>query len=113
MIRISPREIAKLQARETELKKELTRVQAQLQAIRVLTGDDSPENGPRRAAGTMRDAIIELARKGPLPRKQLRPELEKLGYTGKSLGNYLYTAVKRLKAQKKITVMKDGSLTLP
>jgi hypothetical protein len=60
----------------------------------------------------MLDAIVQLAGKG-VKRANLKAELQKMGFGEKGLGNYLYTAVQRLKHAKKIKVTKDGLLALP
>jgi hypothetical protein len=108
-IKIPPRDVERLRSRKQELEIELQEVNKQLQAVAVLTG-----SAPRTAngGGTMLDAIVHLAGEG-IARKDLKTRLAQEGFTGKSLGNYLYTAVKRLKAQKKIKVTKEGLLALP
>jgi hypothetical protein len=108
-IKIAPREVERLRSRRQELEHELQRVDNQLKAVAVLTGTSPPRE---KSGCTMLDAIVRLAGEG-IPRKDLKARLEQAGFTGKSLGNYLYTAVKRLKAQKKIRVTKEGLLTLP
>lgn len=112
MIKIAPREIEKLKSRYQELKRELAVLEAQLQAVALLSGEPEPKPSNGQHHGTMLDAIVELAGQG-VKRKELKPRLQAMGFEGRSLGNYLYTAVKRLKAQKKIKVKPDGSLTTP
>jgi hypothetical protein len=107
LIKISPQALNELRAREKELEFELGQVRVAIDALQVLLGK------PQEQGATMLDTIVHIVNqsKKPIEREELKARLEKAGFTGKSLGNYLYTAIQRLKTQKKIKVLKGGVLS--
>jgi hypothetical protein len=106
LIKISPQALNEPPAREKELEFELGQVRIAINALQGLIGK-SPERGT-----TMLETIVQIVNqsKKPVEREELKARLEKAGFTGKSLGNYLYTAIGRLKTQKKVKVLKGGVL---
>ena len=106
MIKISPQALNELRAREKELEFELGQVRIAINALQGLTGK------PVQPGATMLETIVQIVNqaKKPVTRDELKARLEKAGFTGKSLGNYLYTAIQRLKTQKKIKVLTGGAL---
>jgi len=57
-------------------------------------------------------AIEKLANDAsrPISKKELKRILAEQGFASDRLANYFYTAIHRLKAKERITVMPDGSV---
>lgn len=75
----------------------------------TITSEPPPSS---RDGDNMVAAIEKIANEAPRPisKKQLKKTLAEQGFAPERLANYFYTAIHRLKAKERITVMPDGSV---